>query len=173
MNIKNTTKFSKEAYYSLNKTLTSKAYIACIIFEIVLAGLVAYLMIVEKDYLKGGIIIGLMAIYPFLLMFIINWQIKRNYEMSKLSFQDMTYNYEFTDTQVNVHLINNDKESTGNLTYRAMYKAIETNDFLFLFISSNQAYIVSKDSFEKKEDIETVINKIKSENIKYTVKKSK
>ena len=173
MNIKNTTKFSKEAYYALNKTLASKSYIACIFFELLLGGLVAYLMIVEKDYLKGGIILGLMAIYPFFLTFIMNFQIKRNYEMSKISFQDMVYNYEFTDTQVNLHLINKDKESSGNLTYKSMYKVIETTDFIFLFLSSNQAYIVSKSTFEKKEELETVINKIKSENVKYIVKKSK
>ena len=32
MNIRNTTRFSKEAYYALNKTLSSKIYIACIVF---------------------------------------------------------------------------------------------------------------------------------------------
>ena len=171
MNIKNTTKFTKEAYFALNKTLTSKSFIACIFFEVFLGGLVAYLMIAEHDYLKGGVILALMAIYPFFLTFIMKFQIKRNYEMNKLAFENMVYNYEFTDTQVNLRLINKDKESTGNLKYSSIYKVIETPDYLFVFVTSNQAYIVNKSSFETKEEMETVINKIKTENVKLVVKK--
>ena len=82
MNIRNTTRFSKEAYYALNKTLSSKIYIACIVFEIVLGVLAAFIMIKDKDLLKGGIIILMMLAYPFVLFAIMNGQIRKNYEIN-------------------------------------------------------------------------------------------
>lgn len=171
MNIRNTTRFSKEAYYALNKTLSSKIYIACIVFEIVLGVLAAFIMIKDKDLLKGGIIILMMLAYPFVLFAIMNGQIRKNYEINKLTFQDMIYEYEFTDTNVNVHVTNKNTENHSSLTYQAIYKVTETANHLFIFISSNQAFIVSKDTFDNEECLKKVIDKIKKENIKYNYKK--
>ena len=171
MNIRNTTRFSKEAYYALNKTLSSKIYIACIVFEIVLGVLAAFIMIKDKDLLKGGIIILMMLAYPFVLFAIMNGQIRKNYEINKLTFQDMIYEYEFTDTNVNVHVTNKNTENHSSLTYQAIYKVPETANHLYIFISSNQAFIVSKDTFDNEECLKEVIDKIKKENIKYNYKK--
>ena len=170
MNIRNTTRFSKEAYYALNKTLSSKIYIACIVFEIVLGVLAAFIMIKDKDLLKGGIIILMMLAYPFVLFAIMNGQIRKNYEINKLTFQDMIYEYEYTDTKVNVHVTNKNTENHSSLTYQAIYKVTETANHLFIFISSNQAFIVSKDTIENEECLKEVIDKIKKEKIKYNYK---
>ena len=83
----------------------------------------------------------------------------------------MIYEYEFTDTNVNVHVTNKNTENHSSLTYQAIYKVTETANHLFIFISSNQAFIVSKDTFDNEECLKEVIDKIKKENIKYNYKK--
>lgn len=173
MEIKNTTKFSKEGYFTLNKTLTSKTFLACIGFEVALAALLVFIIIKDNDIVKPIFLGVLMLLYPFTLYLIMKFQMNRNYNLNKAAYEDMVYDYVFTDEQLNVRLTHQQKTSEGHITYRAMYKVIETEHFLFVFISSNQAYIVEKANFSSKEEFDRVISKIKEENVKYKYSKVK
>lgn len=173
MEIKNTTKFSKEAYYTLNKAINSKIYIAIIIFEILLGGLACLFIFKNQDYVKGIIIGILMLIYPFVLMLIMNIQIKRNYELNKLVYQSMVYDYTFTEKELLVTTTNNNLSNNCKLLYSAIYKLVDSDKFLFIFISSNQAYLVDKACFKNKEEEYRVIQIIKENNVKYTFKNVK
>ena len=173
MEIKNTTTFSKEGYFSLNKSLQDKIIIPVVAIELVLLAFALFLLIGEHDYLKSGILGLLMIIYPFVLLFIMNLQVKRNYNINKVVYDTMTYDYLFTDEKLFVTLHQKEHESKGHITYRAMYKVIDTPKFLFIFISSNQAYLIQKDRFESIEEYEKVIERIKKDNVKYKFKKIK
>ena len=173
MEIKNTTKFSREGYYTLNKALSSKIYVACIIFELVLAVFLGFIIVKDKDYVKA-IIIGIMMIaYPFVLSLIMNIQLKRNYNLNKLVFESMIYEYVFTDESFLVHCSNGNNTNDSKLNYQEIYKVIDSEKYLFIFISSNQAFLVDKTCFENKDDINNVIQKTKENNIKYSFKKVK
>lgn len=167
MEIKNTTKFSKEGYFTLNKAISKKLIYICIIFEIALAILMVSLIIKEKDFIKPLVLGILMIAYPFILTLMMKGQLKRNYNLNKNVYEKMIYDFLFVDNQINVRLTSDDQVNDGHIAYRAIYRAIETPKFLFIFISSNQAYIVEKNNFNSPEELEMVISKIKSENIKY------
>ena len=173
MNIKNTTKFSKEAYYTLNKTLSSKTLIVCILFELVLAAILALFIFKDQDYIKAAILGVLMIAYPFLLTLIMNSQIKKNYEINKLAYQNMIYNYVFEDKELLIQIVNKNESTNKKMSYQAIYKVIESDKFLFIFVSSTNAYLIEKSCFENDEDLNKVIEKIKIENIKYKYKKMK
>lgn len=172
MEIKNTTYFNKEAYYTLNKSISGQIFIVGILFEIVLSGIACYFLFISKEYLKGIIIILLMISFPFVLNFFINNQIKKTYKSSEQVLKETKYDYIFTENNISITSANMNIQSQDNITYQAIYKVIETVSYLFIFISSNQAYVVSKDSFEN-DDLNIVINKIKEENVKYKYKKIK
>lgn len=174
MEIKNTTKFSKEGYFTLNKAMLRKSYFVCALLEFALAALMVYILVKDKNDIVKPIFLGILMItYPFILGFILSGQMKRNYNMNKAVYENMVYDYEFTDDKLKVRLTQNNQCNEGYVTYKAMYRVIDTEKFLFVFISSNQAYIIEKSSFVSKEDVDKVISKIKQENVKYKFLKIK
>lgn len=174
MEIKNTTKFSKEGYFTLNKAMLRRSYFVCVLLEIALAALMVYIIIKDNNDIVKPIFLGILMItYPFILGFVLSGQMKRNYNMNKAVYENMIYDYEFTDEKLKVRLTQNNQCNEGYVTYKAMYKVIDTEKFLFVFISSNQAYIIEKSCFASNEDIDKVISKIKEENVKYKFLKIK
>lgn len=167
MKIMNSTRFSKEGFFSLHKCLTRKSYIPCIIFEVILLAVAIFIAIDQKDYLKPILIGVLMIAYPFILTLIMKSQISRSYLMNKQVYDQMIYEYEFNDDQFTINLIHNDKVNNGHVSYNAIYKLVETDKFLFIFIASNQAYIVDKSSFENEDDCKIIVETIKTFNIKH------
>lgn len=171
MEIKNTTKFSKEAYYTLNKTLNSKIYLACILFELVLLGLTAFFIFKNHDYTKAVAMGILMIAYPFILLITMKTKIDRNYKMNELVFKNMSYNYLFTDEEVHIQIENGTSTNETHLSYKSIYKVMHSDKYIFIFISSNQAFLVDKSCFENDNDNNIIIEKFKSEYIKCNYKK--
>ena len=153
MEIRNTTKFSKEGYYTLNKAISSKINVACIIFELVLATFLGFIIFKDKDYIKA-VIVGIMMIgYPFVLYLMMNIQLKRNYNLNKMVFESMVYDYIFTDEALIIHCSNGNQINDSKLNYQSIYKVIDSKKYLFFFISSNQSYLVDKSGFNNQEEV--------------------
>ena len=75
MEIKNTTKFSKEGYFTLNKAMLRRSYFVCVLLEIALAALMVYIIIKNNNDIVKPIFLGILMItYPFILGFVLSGQ---------------------------------------------------------------------------------------------------
>ena len=61
---------------------------------------------------------------------------------NKLVFESMIYEYVFTDESFLVHCSNGNNTNDSKLNYQAIYKVIDSEKYLFIFISSNQNFII-------------------------------
>ena len=80
------------------------------------------------------------------------------------------YTFTFYESNVKVELIYGRHNSSGIVEYKDL-KVTETNEFIFLFVSPTNAYVVNKKGFEKNYDSlgfkSVVLDKVK----KYKIKK--
>ncbi len=72
------------------------------------------------------------------------------YKQSK-STSDIVNTYVFTDTKFTTSSSSIGFSGTSDIEYTNLYKAIETTDFLYLYISRSQAIIVDKSTIAKSE----------------------
>ena len=173
MDIKNTTHFSKEGFFTLNKVMRGKSYGVLIFFELVL-GILLAIMIKNKMDLYFIILLGIfMVTYPIIFHLILNGQMKRHYKLNEKVYLSMIYTYQFTDDRFYIHVDNNGRQSDSKNSYQVIFRVIETEKFLFIFITTNQAWMVEKENFESPNDVQQIVEKIKNENIKYKYMKVK
>ncbi len=129
---KTTTILDKKAIYALNKKYLNLAYFAigsalisltCAIFLSVLN--------YEKEFFVYGISSGLLFA-GFLLLFSVLKAVKQS------AGKKITYTFEENSFTVS------EGESFSSLTYSIITSIKETTDYIFLYISKTQAYIVCK-----------------------------
>ena len=132
--------FKKFQKFYLNKF---KNTIIPKIIMIVLALLVIIINIIKQDYKLVGIVIVFVILYPIVLNFAINRQIKKMYTSNKRinELEEILY---FYDT----YLESKSKQNYCRVMYEDIYKVCETKSNFYIFLSDNQAFIVIKDNLK-------------------------
>lgn len=162
--IKNHSTFTKEGYMRMNKVNAQSSIALTIIAWIGLVVINVFLYL--KQSWTFAIIVSVLAVaYPFILKLLSTSQTNRTFKMYESAMGNATYDYEFKDGQIDFTFKSKNQTTPGNIKYTSIYHVICDNDYLFLFISSNQIYIIEKKGFEE-GDIEKVINLLKSKGIK-------
>lgn len=162
--IKNHSNFTKEGYERMNIVL-SKSSLPLVIAAMVGLAIIDVFLYINKSWVLAGVISALVLVYPLILKFMAKRQITRTYKMYSTAFEGSSYDYEFKDDRVDFMFNVSGKNTKGSIKYSSVYQIIEDNDYLFLFISSNQVYIIEKKGFSN-DDEETLLSHFTKKGIK-------
>ena len=166
--MENKTNFTKEGFSQMNKEVAKKSYYLVFICEAILLAIDVWLYI-SKSWAFAIIASVLIVIYPFILKFSASSHISKNFLMYENAYKNAGYDYAFYETRMTLHFTYGDDPNNfqdGEVPYTSIYYVIENNDFLFIFISANQAYIVDKKGFEEEGDVPRLLDLLKSKEIK-------
>ncbi len=134
-------------------------YAALTIYEIIA------LKIVPITYILLILLFGLYLGYIYLLLPIISY---RRFERKS----EITNEYTFFDDKMLILTTAKGIKGSSEYEYNAFFKVIETNDYIYLYISRGQALIVDKTTLSggTSEQIRgTIIGKLGTKNYKFKV----
>lgn len=154
--------FNKYHTYSNPKNiLVSVIAIILIIYSILAMNTDSYLRIISG-------VIGVIWIVEMILLPKL-WA-KRAYNTSKLTADSKLLVNFYEEKMKLVSLKNDEKVGESIITYDDIYKVLETKEYVYLYISSNQAYLCKKENFDG--DYSVIASKLKEKlQKKYKVKK--
>ena len=143
--------FKKFQKFYLNKF---KSTIIPKIIMVVLALLVIIINIVKKDYDLVGIVIVFVIVYPLMLNFALNMQIKKMYKSNKRinELEEFLYFYDNC-------LESKSKHNYCKVMYEDIYKVCETKSNFYIFVSDNQAFIVIKNNIKDVDGLRELLSK--------------
>ena len=116
-------------------------------FYVVFFAICAVLLMINEDFLVGGGILLVIVIY-IVYKYFRNKKIANN-NNKKIKIQLInTYNFykNFFDVK--------NQEGQARTWYVKMYKVIETDEYFYIYLSREYAYIISKSGFMKGEEKE-------------------
>lgn len=95
---------------------------------------------------------------------------KKAYKTSKIMADAKLMVNFYNEKMQLLSLKNDEKVGESIITYDDIYKVLETNNYIYLYISSNQAYLCKKENFEG--DYSIIVQKLKDKlQKKYKIKK--
>jgi len=172
--IKNTSTFSKEGYKQMNKELAKKNYSLIVAMEIILVAMDVWFYVNYKTMLTYGIVVSCFIVsYPFLITWMAKRQLEKTFKIYNNVFDSAKYEFTFYEKALKIDLTANGSTSNSVMNYSKLYSIIENNDYIFVFISSNQAYIVEKKGFTNPEDVQTLMDLFKKNGLKCKRAKTK
>lgn len=119
-----------------------------IVVSIIAILLLLFAIFFDSDiYLR--IIAGTISIIWFVEMFTLPYLwAKKIYKTSKYT-SDTKLNFTFYEDKMELVTIKKDeKMGEAKISYEDIYKVLETKNYIYLYISANQAYVCSKEKFE-------------------------
>lgn len=130
------TKYTLEEYQKYNKALLLKRkyFLKIALYEI--------LLLVLAILLESLFLLIFLIVFPILLFFIHNRNIKKVFNSNKIT-SDIEVNYEFYDDYFTIK----NKIGEEKIEYDKLNSIIETKDNLYLMIAINQGYILKKSNF--------------------------
>jgi hypothetical protein len=171
---KNTSYWTKEGFVEMNQSLAKESYLITIICEVFLAALAGYLFYgyftgnSSISYLIIAIVIVVAIVgYPFLLKFIYKHEINKTFNLYNEQFNNAKYEYKINKDFILVHFMLREHNKEMTFTYQDLYRIIETNDFLFVFISNRESFTVEKKGFENPSDVDAVRKFFIDKGVKY------
>ena len=169
--IKNHSVFTKDGYIRMNKVnaqssllMIATAWVGLIVINV--------LLYLQKSWTFAIITSVLVVAYPFILKLLSTRQINRTFKMYEGTMGNASYDYEFKDGQIDFTFKSKTQTSPGSIKYSSIYHVICDDDYVFVFISSNQIYIIEKKGFEEGE-MEKAIDLLKSKGIRVKDKSKK
>ena len=90
------------------------------------------------------------------------WDINHNEQ-----FNNAKYEYKINKDFILVHFMLREHNKEMTFTYQDLYRIIETNDFLFVFISNRESFTVEKKGFENPSDVDAVRKFFIDKGVKY------
>lgn len=145
---KNTTKLTEKEYKIFLKSYQNehaKADLLYSLFYSIFFIICAIMLLINKDYLVGGILL-LGVIAYMIYKYFRTKKIAQN-NNKKLNIQ-ITNKYDFYNNYFDIE----NQEGSGRIWYVKMYKVVETNTHFYIYISREYAYIISKSGFTKGEE---------------------
>lgn len=95
-----------------------------------------------------AICVGVGIVWILEMIFLPKVYAKRVYNSSKIS-SEADVEFEFYSDKFVTRTIKDEKEmSKGELDYKDLYKVVDLKDYIYLYITSNQAFICSKDNID-------------------------
>ena len=110
--------------------------------SIIIYILLAVFLILDSIVLDNPVFMLFAVLYPVLIWFIHNRQIKKVFDTNK-ALQNAEVNFEFYDT----YFIETNEYGNTKLEYSKLHKIIETKTNFYLMLAKNQGFILVKDNF--------------------------
>lgn len=162
-------KYDYETLLQFNK-VHSRSQGRNIVVSVIAILLLLFAIFFDSDiYLR--IVAGTISIIWFVEMFSLPYLwTKKIYKTSKYT-SNTKLNFTFYEDKIELVTIKNDeKMGEAKISYDDIYKVLETKNYMYIYISSNQAYVCSKEKFEGEYNkiVQILKNKL---NKKYKTKK--
>ena len=146
--MKNTTYITFDEHTKLNKVIVKMRAI-----PMISAYMIAVLAFSLYGFIIGNYIIGItgaaiLVLFPLISFLYLRKKNKDSFEKYKDIYKDIRYEFEFTEDEFKVVLIQKDSQNEYKTAYEKLSRVIETKDNIFVFIDSSRAYIVSVKGFE-------------------------
>jgi hypothetical protein len=164
--IRNHTVYSKKGFDILNRVSVRTRFIACLIIDLILF-ILDIIMFINKDMTMAIFILILVILYPFFILLLMKMQINRTYKLTLSTYQNLTYDYVFYADRFNVSSQSSAISSNNDISYNAIYRFVETKDFILAFIDKSQAFLIDKDGFDENGLIEFIKLISNNKSIKY------
>ena len=146
--MKNTTYITYDEHTMLNKVIVKTRAI-----PMLSAYMIAVLAFSCYGFITGNYVIGIagaviLVLFPLISFLYLRKKNNDSYEKYKDIYKDIRYEFEFTQDEFKVVLIQKDSQNEFKTAYEKLSKVIETKDNIFVFIDSSRAYVVSIKGFE-------------------------
>ena len=158
MLFKNTTKYSKECYENFLIFHNKKFGVSSNFYTLLIVILMAFCIVLQ---LKAGntqlAFIFILTLICFLLWRIFHpiKEVKDEFESKKIQ-KESTFIFRFYEKYFTI----SDSYNFEKIKYWKLYKIYETNDFFYLYINKNHAFLLEKNTFTK-GDISTFYRFVK------------
>ena len=126
----------------LNKIVLKPAYLLSILFFVLGFGFFGLSFAFGKDstIMSSGVFIIIVGIiYLIMLTVLTNKSIKK-------ADSNLTYSYKFYDDRLVVSIITKNSNANKVVQYEELKKCVKKDNYIFLFISKNQAYILKDEN---------------------------
>ena len=152
--MKNTTYITFKEHSALNKTIIRLRSLPLIIVYMAAILIFTAYGIFVKNWIIGGVGIGILVIFPLSAYLFLNKKIKDTYKQSKEIYDKIHYEFTFNEDEVNIVLFQENVKNELTTKYENLASVIETKEYIFLFIDNKRAYIASKAGFDKFDCLE-------------------
>ena len=147
---------TKNAIKKLNKILLMPNYILSVVFLICSVFVFLSYWLISNDIIfiiSGSVIFACAIAMTAISLY------QSNKSVNNIKY-GISYEYRFMETSVLVKVENEKTNGTNNINYDEFIKARGNDEYIYLFINKNQAYLLKKQSLS--DEIKTLIkSKIK------------
>ncbi len=158
--IENTTEYNIDILKKFTKFATKKAKIITLICSLIIL-ICSVLEFCLGAYVLGGIFLGLALFFMVANLFTTKFALKKATTMPSIKVE-----YEFLPDSLNLTTYSNGQQiEKATLAYSTLFKCVECNDLLFLYINKMQALIVDCNKFKESTDKEVVKRYIDSNRV--------
>ena len=166
----NQTTISEKEHKTLNKLIfISKLLPMVIIYQIMALIFMVYGLILKNYFI--AIFFGILFVFfPIGMIFISYLRTIKLYKKYKQLYDNSKYTFEFYDDNVKVDLTYGNSKRNAIIKYSDL-TVTETKEYIFLFISATNAYIVNKDGFNNNFDSLGFRSIVQGKAKKYKIKK--
>lgn len=127
-----------EKYMKINWVMHKQRFIKRLVLCLVLL-CIATIALFVADMIPAAILVLIVTVfYPVIWYMQINNTIKNVYQSSL--YQEYTIHYTFNEKEVNMQT----PVGESTVALNKLYKVVETEDYVYMFISGNQAFPVLK-----------------------------
>ena len=148
MNIlfENKTKYSSEIYTNFLEFHRKKFHLSYLIYNIIVIGLILTFSVLQVQYHNYPSVI----ILGYVLIGFIVWRYLHPANEIVKEFQSDKFQKEqvFTFKFYSNFLTCESEKEKSEIKYYRLYRVFETNDFFYLYIDKNHAFLINKSSFD-------------------------
>lgn len=142
---KNITKYSKEVYEDFLIFHTKRNFKKYIGYTFIIIFILFYLLICSimvKNWKALSLIVIAMFVSAFYKIFLQKKIVKDEMESDKIT-EEKEFEFDFYDNYI---IIKQDNEEE-KIKYRKLYKAFETDNYFYIYINKDNAFILNKNGF--------------------------
>ncbi len=125
-----------------------RSQISHIIVSIIAILLMIFAIFAKDSDISFRILTGVFSIVWFAEMLLLPYFWSRKYQKTAKALLDVRVEFKFYNNQIDITSYKGDnKKGESQIEYTELYKVLDIRDNIYLYVSSNQAYICSKEKF--------------------------
>lgn len=144
---KNKTKYTKEIYekyLQFHQNKFKNKYTFTTIVPILLLSFCIIINLQYSKYLTAFILFAILGIFCFYRLIYPNKQVEKELKTDKFK-NEKEFTFKFYDK----FFVISDKKISEKIKYWKLHRVYETEDFFYLYIDSNHAFLLDKSTFSK------------------------
>jgi len=153
-----------EAQYQLNKALLKSKSLIFIIFDALIV-LLAIVSIFGGDYFMVFFLLIIAVLFPFFPFLLSKTLVKKVYKTNKIMQNNPVNKFSFYEDYLEVETVSENFQGKSKVNYNTLYKSLCNDNYIFIFINKQQAFMVDKSAFIK-GSAEEMIDFLRKKNIK-------